>query len=245
MRFLKLPAQVFKNYFCSPSALFISKLALGAAAWQAVAERKGVTVSEDPLGYALFCLLCGVADSTVSLIIDTVSQFSQGSDSKQSCKSQTKKLVKNFVISTFISSCWQPAVDLGALTGTRISRIGADIFPGIFVFAFNAGCYLLLFDRESRFNHCLTAGFGEMLFYVSGPVSLPSSPSGNRTVAYAFLFTLSGAIFGKSLESAFNRISDKVFPSMLFQINDGDLKVPLLEDLTVSQEKQTSIQALV
>lgn len=169
------------------------KLAVGAMAWQAAYNAQSIAYSQDKAKYIRCCFFSGLTDSAVSFVIDTLLAV-YNYNSTKSVSTIARQLIINLFCYTLISGLWQPAVDMGSILGALISSAGAEVGGGIGVFILNASLFKLMHSIDAEAPSFLVAGAAETAFYMSGPLTLPGSPSGTRTVGYAFLFTLAGAI---------------------------------------------------
>jgi hypothetical protein len=211
------------------------KFALGAGAWQAVYNKQGITYSENPLLYSSCCLLTGLADSSVTVVIDAVLI---GLHSKGFTLDTLKQLIKNWAYYTGVSGLWQPMVDLGAVFGKLIvdSDTSADVCSGLFIFTSYTILYQLMRRCDTSAPYALTAGLAETGFFICGPLTLPSSPAGSRTVLYSMGFSAIGATLGEGSAFFAHKIKRKNHQPLINGITDEKLLIPKLSPLSDDAE---------
>ncbi len=212
----------------APSSLVnVLKFALGAGAWQAVYNNQGITYSENALLYSSCCLLTGLADSSVTAVIDAVLI---GLHRKGFTRDTLKQLIKNWAYYTGVSGLWLPTLDLGAVFGRLIvdSDMSANVGSGLFIFLGYTILYQLMRRCDASAPYALTAGLAETGFFICGPLTLPSSPAGSRTVLYSMGFSAIGATLGEGPAFFAHKIKRKNHQPLINGITDEKLLIPEL-----------------
>lgn len=190
---------------CCESAITVLNATAGAAAWQegAIFWDNCIQPFLGMFPYAvsyygfrsIFLAFCDVSGN---LAMNFVARLIAQLPRENTCKTQ--------VINAVNAATWQPVVDAGVKLGQCIFHTAKTASPlvvtvaGVGIFGWNwAATYALKYVLSLDSPALLTNALADLGFYLPGPLSLPGSGSGNRSMRWIPPFVLVAAATGEGL----------------------------------------------